>query len=270
MPLSAGSGVGQGRSRLLNRLSYDVANKADDITTAATGDRLLMIDVSDNYLVKYADAANVNELLGFTTSAAEVNVLAGVTAGTVTASKALVVDANKDISSLRNVSVSQLTYTGSIIKVGRQYNVPLPGNANVGATAGWVITGRNVGSATLPASQTGSTLVVPILGLGIGDQVTAVSCVGQVESGGNAISATMDVRKTTTAAADLTDASIGSDTVTVSTDTALSDATGQLKVTGLTETVAADEFLYVLITATTAASTDLDFQGLVVTVTTGS
>ena len=42
-------------------------------------------------------------------------VLAGVTPGTVAASKALVVDANKDLASLRNVTVAQLTLTTLIV-----------------------------------------------------------------------------------------------------------------------------------------------------------
>lgn len=45
-----------------------------------------------------------------TATAAELNRLAGVTAGTVTASKAVVVDANKDAASFRN-----LTATGDIL-----------------------------------------------------------------------------------------------------------------------------------------------------------
>ena len=41
-----------------------------------------------------------------TSTAAEINVLDGVTGGTVTASKALVVDGNKDLASLRNVTLT--------------------------------------------------------------------------------------------------------------------------------------------------------------------
>lgn len=44
--------------------------------------------------------------VAMTASSAELNVLDGVTAGTVTASKALVVDANKDIATLRHVTLS--------------------------------------------------------------------------------------------------------------------------------------------------------------------
>jgi hypothetical protein len=51
-------------------------------------------------------AAELNILDGCTATAAEINVLDGVTGGTVTASKALVVDSNKDIASLRNVTLT--------------------------------------------------------------------------------------------------------------------------------------------------------------------
>lgn len=51
--------------------------------------------------------------LGLTATAAELNVLAGVTAGTVTASKAVVVDANKDIATFRNLTLSGNLVTGS-------------------------------------------------------------------------------------------------------------------------------------------------------------
>ena len=51
-------------------------------------------------------AADLTKLAAITSSAAEINVLDGVTGGTVTASKALVVDSNKDIASLRNVTLT--------------------------------------------------------------------------------------------------------------------------------------------------------------------
>lgn len=51
----------------------------------------------------------LRNLLGDTSiTLAQVTALSGVTPGTVTASKALVVDSNKDLSSLRNVSVTNL------------------------------------------------------------------------------------------------------------------------------------------------------------------
>lgn len=151
--------------------------------------------------------------------------------------------------------------------VGRQMVIPICGNAKVGATAGWVITGgTNICHATLPASQTSSTLVVPISGVSVGETVTAVSATGQVESAGNNVTLTMSIRKLTTAAADNTDAQLGTDDVgTLTADTVLSSS--NLAVTGLTEVLAEGETLYALFTGTTAASTDIDLTGLIVTVT---
>ncbi len=75
MALSAGADYNQTTARILNRLQYAVTDKAADITTAATSDILLMFDASDNYEAKYADSANVFELMGITATAAEVNKL---------------------------------------------------------------------------------------------------------------------------------------------------------------------------------------------------
>jgi hypothetical protein len=114
--------------------------------------------------------------------------------------------------------------------------IPVCGNAKAGATAGWVITaGTNICHATLPASQTSSTLVVPIP-CNIGDTITAVSATGQVESAGGNVTLVM--------------------------------SSSNLVVTGLSEVVAEGETIYALFTGTTAASTDIDLTGLVVTVTT--
>jgi hypothetical protein len=74
--------TGQTTSRLLNRLAYDMANKAADVTTATTSDLIPIIDVSDDYEVKYADSANVFELMGITASAAELNAAADNSAST--------------------------------------------------------------------------------------------------------------------------------------------------------------------------------------------
>ena len=67
MPLSAGQD-GTTTNRVLNALQYGIANVAADITTAATGDKLLFVDVSDNYAIKYGDADNIQEVLAGTTT----------------------------------------------------------------------------------------------------------------------------------------------------------------------------------------------------------
>lgn len=159
------------------------------------------------------------------------------------------------------------TITGTQVRAGRKIVTPICGNAKVGATAGWVITGAdNICHATLPASQTSSTLIVPVTGIEIGDTLTGVSLMGQVESAGGNVTLVMSVRKLTTAAADNTDTEIGTDNVgTLVADTLISSA--NMAVTGLTEVLAEGETIYILLTGTTAGSTDIDITGLLATVT---
>lgn len=138
-------------------------------------------------------------------------------------------------------------------------------SAKVGATSGWVIgAATNVGRmATCPASQTASTLVVPVAGLKVGDTITGFGVLGQIESAGGTVTVDAELRKLTAAAADLTDASVGSVTqVSVTADSILSASKASLS-----DTVGADESFYVLITATTGSSTDIDLQGISTTVT---
>ena len=53
-------------------------------------------------------------------------------------------------------------------RTGQEYQ--LSGPPKVGDTAGWVVAGAtNLYEATLPASQTGSKLIVPVRGLKIGN-----------------------------------------------------------------------------------------------------
>lgn len=72
MALSAGAATSV-VSRLLKKLHYAFTDEAADITTATTSDIVVMLDASDNYDPKYADSANVFELMGITASAAEIN-----------------------------------------------------------------------------------------------------------------------------------------------------------------------------------------------------
>jgi hypothetical protein len=61
MALSSGQ-QGTTTSRVLNKLQYAVANVADDVTTATTSDVIPILDASDGYAVKYADADNLREM----------------------------------------------------------------------------------------------------------------------------------------------------------------------------------------------------------------
>lgn len=88
MALSAGADQNQTTSRILNKLQYAVTDVAADITTATTSDIVLMFDASDNYEPKYADSANVFELMGVTATAAEINGAADVSSRLVSISDA--------------------------------------------------------------------------------------------------------------------------------------------------------------------------------------
>lgn len=76
MALSAGADQNQTTSRVLNKMQYAMTEIAADITTATTSDIVMMLDASDNYEPKYADSANVFELMGVTATAAEINAAA--------------------------------------------------------------------------------------------------------------------------------------------------------------------------------------------------
>jgi len=144
-----------------------------------------------------------------------------------------------------------------------EYQLAMAG-AKIGGTAGWAVKGAaDLYEATCPASQTASTLVIPVGGLKIGDTITAFKIAAQIESAGGAVTLDADLRKQSNAAGDPTDASVGAITqVSVTADTASSAAK-----TGLTQIVVAHEWLYILITVTTAASTDVRFLGCTVTIT---
>lgn len=136
----------------------------------------------------------------------------------------------------------------------------------VGATAGWEF--GDDGLARLPASQTNSTLVIPIKGLNIGDTITGVRAIGQAESAGATAVLAMSVRKATAAAGDFTDAELdAAASGDMTADTLISEAV--VGVTGLTEVLASLESLYVLLTGTTAALTDIAVAGVEVDVLRG-
>lgn len=155
------------------------------------------------------------------------------------------------------------TFTELYKRTGQEYQ--LSSTPKVGATAGWAVNGAtNLGElATLPQSQTGSTLVLRVTGLKVGWTVTGYKVELQIESAGGTVTVDTDLRKLTNTAADPVDASIGTTTqVSVTADTKV-----EVAKTGLAEVIAADEWLYILITATTGASTDIRLLGATVTVT---
>ena len=117
--------------------------------------------------------------------------------------------------------------------------------------------------ATLAASLTDEIMIVSISGLHVGDTITGFKVHAQVESGGGTVTIDGDLRNIDNTAADPVDASIGTITqVSVTADTAVAQSK-----TGLSHVVLATDSYYILITATTGASTDIQMINVTVTVT---
>lgn len=130
--------------------------------------------------------------------------------------------------------------------------------AKVGASAGWVVGAANdlPYVATMAASQTAGTLVLPIDGLRIGDTLTGFKINAQIESAGGAVTLDAALRAVTNVAAEPTDALVGAMTqVAVTADTAVA-----AEKTGLEEVVTSGKSYYLLLTGTTAAATDIILQ----------
>lgn len=153
-------------------------------------------------------------------------------------------------------------HKGRVDEVGDVYVFNARGK--VGATAGWAIptTTDTPVMATMAASQTAGTLVVNLDGLKVGAVIKNLHLIGQVESGGNAVTITADLRRLRAVAADPTDASVDAfDAATsVTADAVLSEANAVTPT--LTHTVEAGYSYYALITATTLASTDIQLLGV--------
>jgi hypothetical protein len=172
----------------------------------------------------------------------------------------------QEIKSPDGATIFKMTEAGTTIEVkpSVEYHFPAAKMAKVGATAGWVVgAADDIALVTLPASQTASTLVVPIHAP-IGATITGFHLIGQIESAGGAVTVDAALKKHTAAAADVAVASVGAITqLAVSADTIMSSA--NTAKTGLTEVIGEDETFFVLITATTAGSTDIALQGVSIT-----
>jgi hypothetical protein len=152
------------------------------------------------------------------------------------------------------------------LRTGQQY-VQTIAYAKVGSTAGWVLPAAADAAhvVTVPASQTASTLVIPItVPLKVGWTITAWTVNGQIDSAGNAATLDGKLFKHTEATAGFANAAIGSGMVQLDKSADYKIADGE---SGLSEVVAADESYYLLLTATTAASTDIEVASITVTVT---
>lgn len=162
---------------------------------------------------------------------------------------------------------SKQIFASTVERLGRK-TVFSASLGKIGGTAGFTVrAANNTDLATCAASQTAAKFVLPLSGLKVGDKITAFHLIGQIESAGGAVTVDVDLRKMTAAAADPVDASISTMTqLSVTADTAM-DSSNTSKTLATPEVVAADSSYYLLITATTAGSTDIALQAGAITVT---
>jgi hypothetical protein len=155
----------------------------------------------------------------------------------------------------------------SIVRASQRYQAGR-GLAKAGTTAGWVVNaGNNLGTiATLPQSQTGSTLIVGLPGLHVGDTITGFSVYSCINSAGGTVTLDANLRSLTIAAgATATDASIDSIAQVSVTSATASTATKS----GLSTVITAGVNYYLLLTATTGGSCTIELDQIELVVTTG-
>lgn len=154
-------------------------------------------------------------------------------------------------------------FAANVERSNRALIVPTGLDGKVGATAGWTVApAANTDYNNLPASQTGSTLVVPLAGLVKGDNIIGFSFLGSLLSAGGAVTFDAQLRKSTPAAAAVpTDALVGTAAtqVAVTASVALNDA-NTTKTLPTPEVVDGTSNYYLLITGTTAAATSIALQ----------
>lgn len=140
MALSAGADQNQTTNRTLKKLHYAMTDVAADITTATTSDIVIMLDASDNYEPKYADSANVFELMGVTATAAEINAVAAAASRIVNvtdASTYTVLAANSGKIHIMPNFTSSCTLTLPTASAGLEYT--FIGKAVAADAQNWII-----------------------------------------------------------------------------------------------------------------------------------
>ena len=226
-------------------------NAADVITITANG------GISEKIVVTASQGTGA-DAISLLTSAGGITLTAvGATAGDVT------IVAGDDII-LTPTGQITISGTASIVRTSQQFCTGVTGAKLGSSGAGWVLAAADdLPLATLPQSQTAEIIIIPIhIPLKVGWTITAFALNGQIESAGGAVTLDADLRKVTEAAAGYADASVGTITQIAQTaDYKVVDSKASLA-----EVVAADEWYYLKITGTTAATTDIEISGYSITV----
>jgi hypothetical protein len=165
--------------------------------------------------------------------------------------------------------MSVATHGSGAVNEPRGLFVPAPSGV-VGATAGWTVrAAADTALATCAAGSTAATFVLPLAGLKVGQAITGYGLAGQIESAGGAVTVDCSLWKHShyDDASDIQtqmDDDSEMTQISVIADTNI-DKTNSF-VTGLSQTVDSEESFFLLLTVTTAASTDVAFQGAYVVV----
>ena len=115
-----------GTTTASSALIVDANKSTSELRTSA-----LYTGTSGSDTLVTATAAELNTLDGITSTATELNLIDGSIVGTVVASKAVVVDANKDVSSFRNVTLAGELTAATLDISG---NIDIDGTANLDNT----------------------------------------------------------------------------------------------------------------------------------------
>lgn len=222
----------------------------------------ISLNPSSNFAVNIATGSSTGTVsVGTGASIQAIDIGTGAAAKTVTVG-------STDGTSTTTIQAGSggIVLTGNVSRASQTY-VQTIAYAKLGASgAGWVLgAADSVCLATLPATQTAENIVIPItIPLKVGWTITAFGLNGQIDSAGNTATLDADLRKHTEATAGYADASIGAITqISKTADYKIISTDGK---SSLAEVVALDESFYILVTGTTAATTDIEIASVWVTV----
>lgn len=155
----------------------------------------------------------------------------------------------------------------NVLNTAVSRTVQIKSFGKVGATAGWTAgEAADTGYiASLPASQTDSTLIIPVTGIPINSLITGFSIRGIATSAGNAITIDADLIRL-----DAESNGVNDETTVVSISTQNISANARLSASASvssSQTVSNFQSFFVVVTGTTAASTSVDLHSITVSYT---
>lgn len=139
---------------------------------------------------------------------------------------------------------------------------------HVGATSGFVTNAAaDTNLVTCPASKTASTFVIPVSALKVGDTITGFHLIGEVTSGGGALTVDCSLFKHTAASGTDAAASLQAMTQIAVSAAGIIDETNSLTQLATQEVVGTDKSYFYLVTVTTASGCTVTLQAAATVVT---